>query len=189
MSTYTSGTGPDDGRHLQHELDRLADRPATLLNQEYWFPLALFGLLSVGSAFVFRQWDPATTVSWIYGAVLGPLGGLATGAWFAVRGGRLGIEPHNPAVYAAIGTATTLGSGAVGALVDAPWTYPLVMVVVGVANVALGLVDRSSVMAIVGTGLALMGIIGGVGEVSNFVFGLAVGGFMVAAAGAIRGWR
>lgn len=51
---------------LTTELDRLAKRPASVLNREYWFPLALFGSLALGSALVFRRWDPNTTASWAW---------------------------------------------------------------------------------------------------------------------------
>ncbi len=103
---------------LLNELDRLSKQPATLLNREYWFPLALFGALSIGGALVFWKWDPADTASWVWWAVLGPLGGVATSAWFRSRSVAIGVvTTAPPVVYVTLGGLCAVGCAIAGSLV------------------------------------------------------------------------
>ncbi len=61
--------------------------------------------------------------------------------------------------------------------------------IVGLVNIALGVVDRAELMVTVGLALIGMGIVAGVGEISAPLFSLIVGLFMVGAAGAHRALR
>ena len=171
---------------LSLELDRLSKRPTALLNQEYWFPFAVFGVLSLIGAAVFATWNPDDTGSGLYWAVAGPAGGIATSWWFARRGTSLGVRPKRVWVYPAIAVALFVSASLVGALAPTEWVLPGVLCVVGVAFGAYGLLDRSPLVTVVGSGVAVIGVAAGAGELEAVVISLLLGGFLLAAAAAYR---
>lgn len=166
--------------YLVSDLDRLADRPRSVLSRESWFPLALFGVLLLIGAAVFDRWDPETTASWLYWALAGPLGGLAIMGWFAFRSVSLGIRERSQAVYVGLWALIVFGCVAASSLAEPPWTFPAVFGVLGLLNVALGLLDRSAGTAVVGAAIVAIGIASGVGELSAAAFNAILGGFLLA---------
>ncbi len=170
-------------RQLTNELSILADLPTERVNRSYWFPLAIFGGLSLLFAAVISIWgDPETTNSWIVWAIGGPAGGIATSAYFARKSDEAGVMPRSPWVYPSIGVATTVTCFVIATTATPRWIYGGILIVVGIANMALGTFDRYAQIAIAGVGLTAIGLTAGIGAVESATVALISGAFMLVTA-------
>jgi len=168
---------------LVADLDRLANRLPALLYRDGWFPLALFGLLALASVPVFDRWDPATTPSWLWWALGGPLGAYATIAWSAQRSRGLGVKPGNTLQGWLLNLLVVVGCSVTALLAEPPWTLPAVFSFVGLVNLGIGLVVwRNGFVAMLGAGLAATGITAGLGGLSPATFSAILASFLLTTA-------
>lgn len=97
------------------ELDRIRSQARSSASV-MWFPLLLFGALSVASALVMARFGGSALGP--YWAVAGPVGGVATGIAAARRGRRVGAEvPAGP--YVAVAALILVGASLAGWAGDA----------------------------------------------------------------------
>ena len=86
--TNTAASSPQDAADVLHHVVSIRDETRSLL-QAFWFPLVVFGALTMISALVQWVW-PGGAVG-IYWAVAGLLGGTAVGLYYHSRELRLGL--------------------------------------------------------------------------------------------------
>lgn len=92
------------------DIESIRIRTQQQLNH-FWFPLMLFGALSIVSAVVGAAYGgPAVGMFWL---VAGPLGGAATGLYYHKRESRLGVET-NPVPWIATAAGIMVGCFATG---------------------------------------------------------------------------
>ena len=146
----------------------------------FWFPLVLFGALTLVSAPVAVLSNAATLGA--YWAVAGPVGGIATGWYYWRREQRLGVEgPALPyvatAVAVLVGALLAGGIGAASGSELASGAGPNLVVAAGLLVFAW--LDRSAAVAALGGGLAglvvVMAAAGVDPEVLVIVLALAFG--------------
>jgi len=101
------------------DIELIRTRTQQQLNH-FWFPLMLFGGLSMVSAVVGAVYGgPAVGMFWL---IFGPLGGAATGLYYHKRESRLGVET-NPVPWIATAIGIMVGcfaSGYGGGVLDLP---------------------------------------------------------------------
>ena len=140
----------DTLRHVQ----RLRRRTRATL-ASVWFPLALFGALTLASAaVVWTAWGPAVGAYW---AAAGPLGGAGTAAYYRGRERALGLEgPWVPHAVTAVGIiAGCFLAAGLGQALDSEATIAVApALVVSAGYLAFAWLDRSPVLAAVATALA-----------------------------------
>lgn len=155
----------------------------------YWFPLVLFGVLSVVSAPLIAVFGG--TVLAVYWPVVGVLGGIATARHYYRREHALGLEGH------AVGHVLTAAGVVVGASVVgftagssgnemAAAVGPMMVVAVGYAMFAW--LNRSIALGLLAAGLAVVAVwLWGAGATPDtaaivlaVAFGVATGGLGVA---------
>jgi hypothetical protein len=120
-----------------------------------WFPLALFGTLTLASIAVARPASSAQT----YWLIAGPLGGVAVAVYAYRRGSALGIEGRAIwyVVTAAALMVAALGSAWLAGPIGLPWLArfgpPLV---VAAGYIAFAWIERNLVVAIVAAALLVV---------------------------------
>jgi hypothetical protein len=120
-----------------------------------WFPLALFGTLTLASIAVARPASSAQT----YWLIAGPLGGVAVAVYAYRRRSALGIEGRALwyVVTAAALMVAALGSAWLAGPIGLPWLVrfgpPLV---VAAGYIAFAWIERNLVVAIVAAGLLVV---------------------------------
>jgi hypothetical protein len=142
-----------DPRALIDEIDALQRRSRDLL-AAFWFPLVLFGVLTLASA-VFTGGD-ATGVFW---AFAGPIGSVITGVFYARR--KVGIDrPARP--YVATAAALIVGAFVAAGVAAENWKSPAAMLAVAIGYAVFAALERSwivvataVVMAVAATGFGL----------------------------------
>ncbi len=99
--TNTAASSPQDAAGVLQHVESVRHQTRSLL-QAFWFPLVVFGALTLASALVQWVWPgPAVGAYW---AVAGLLGGAAVGLYYHFRELRLGLSnPAAPYVLTAIG--------------------------------------------------------------------------------------
>ena len=99
--TNTDASSPQDAADVLDHVESLERRTRSLL-QAFWFPLVVFGALTMASAVVQWVWPgPAVGVYW---AAAGLLGGAAVGRYYHARELRLGLStPATPSLLTAAG--------------------------------------------------------------------------------------
>jgi hypothetical protein len=99
--TNTAASSPQDAADVLDHVESLQRQTRSLLHA-FWFPLVVFGALTLASAVV--QWVWAGPAVGIYWAVAGLLGGAAVGLHYRSRELRLGLStPATPYVLTAAG--------------------------------------------------------------------------------------
>lgn len=145
-----------------------------------WFPLVLFGSLTVGSI-AFMAAAGEENLGWYWGFA-GPLGGLAIAAWSIRRERMLGVRTNDWAqIFIGIGLMIgcfASGSGALGAgSIQA--AGPTVAIAVG--YLCFAAVTRSKVVLLAGSTLAMIGLVGLITKMDEqIVFAALDGGVLLA---------
>ena len=138
---------------LQHIEHLRRGTRATLAS--FWFPLVLFGVLTLASAVVaWRAWGPAVGAYW---AVAGPLGGAVTAAYHRRRERALGVEGPWVA-HALTGAGIVVGcflAAGLGQALDSEATIAVApALVVSAGYLVFACLDRSAMLAAVAAALA-----------------------------------
>lgn len=142
----TSASSPQDAVDVLQQVESLRRQASTVL-RAFWFPLVVFGTLTLASAPVQWAWrGPAIAAYW---AVAGPLGGLAIGLYYRARELRVGLSRSaTPYVLTAVGILA-------GAFLLPGFTSGDLQEVVSTFAVAAGYLvlawfDRSRILALLG---------------------------------------
>ncbi|HVF14555.1 MAG TPA: hypothetical protein VM942_08145 [Acidimicrobiales bacterium] len=99
--TNTPASSPQDAADVLQHVESVRHQTRSLL-QAFWFPLVVFGALTLASALV--QWVWAGPVVGLYWAVAGVLGGLVVGLYYRSRELRLGLTTSaTPYMLTAVG--------------------------------------------------------------------------------------
>jgi hypothetical protein len=100
MSNAHAST-PQDARDVLRQVESVERQTRSVLHA-FWFPLIVFGILTLLSAPVQWAWSGATVAA--FWAVAGPLGGAAVGWYYRSRELRLGLSVSaTPYVITAVG--------------------------------------------------------------------------------------
>src|SRR6185295_5042421 len=94
-------TSPQDAANVLRHIESVGRQTRDLL-RAFWFPLVVFGAITLASALVQLAWPGA----WVglFWAVTGPLGGMAVGRFYRARELRLGLSrPALPYILTAVG--------------------------------------------------------------------------------------
>jgi len=135
---------PTDASDLIQRTERARRRTRSILRAG-WFPLILFGALTIGSASV-AEAAPGRVLGlyWLVGA---PLATLVTALWYWRREEALGVSGEGRA-HVAAGVALLVAASAVGWLGHGePLGYAAVTLVIGAGYAVFAYLDRSRVMA------------------------------------------
>ena len=99
--TNAPAASPHGASDVLRHVESVRTQTRDLL-RAFWFPLVVFGLITLASAVVQWAWaDPAVGLYW---AVAGPLGGIAVGHFYRSRELRLGLsQPALPYVLTGVG--------------------------------------------------------------------------------------
>jgi hypothetical protein len=147
---------PDQANDTLMEIGRLRGRTRSDL-QALWFPLIVFGVLSIGGAAVIL-------VSWgwgiaLYWAVAGPAGGIATGRFYHQRGRDLGVEAP-PAPYVGVAIAIMVGcflTGMLGGMLGSALTAAVgPSLAISVGYVAFAYLERRASVAVIAIALGAL---------------------------------
>ncbi|HEV8229487.1 MAG TPA: hypothetical protein VGQ86_05985 [Candidatus Limnocylindria bacterium] len=134
-----------------HEIDRVLDRTRRT-RAIAWFPLTLFGALSIASAPVGLASGGAALAA--YWAIAGPLGGIVTAVYAIKRSRALGLEAP-PVPYVVVASVLMVGAFAAGAAGRALGLPQLSVVgpavAISLAYCAFAYIERNAAVA----GLAL----------------------------------
>jgi hypothetical protein len=120
---------PEEATRALREVDALRRRTLSR-RRSTWYPLVLFGVLSLGAAVACEAGgDRAVALYW---ALAGPAGGIATGAYAYRRSLRVGVAP-SPLPYVLTAVAILVGASLTGALSagSARTTAPYLVVAAG----------------------------------------------------------
>jgi len=99
--TNAHAASPQDAADVLRHVESVRDQTRDLL-RVFWFPLVVFGLITLASAVV--QWAWAGPAVGLYWAVAGTLGGIAVGQYYRSRELRLGLSrPAWPYILTAVG--------------------------------------------------------------------------------------
>jgi hypothetical protein len=147
---------PEQANDTMMEICRLRRRTRSDL-QAFWFPLIVFGALSIGgAAVILASWGLAVALYW---AVAGPAGGIATGHYYHQRGRNLGVETP-PARYIAVAIAIMVGCFLTGALGGARGSDLTAAVgpslCISVGYVAFAYLERSVSVAVIAIALGAL---------------------------------
>lgn len=159
MRSEPAPLGPDTAGETLREVERLRHRTRTGLGA-FWFPLVVFGALSLASAAVVSL-DDGEALG-VYWAIAGPLGAIATGVYYYRRERTVGVErPAAPYLVTAAGIivgsfvvaglASTLGSDAGAAATPS--------IVVSAGYLAFAWLERSPSLAAIAAALAALAIV------------------------------
>ena len=145
-------------RELIGEIDRMRHR-ARARASVMWFPLVLFGMLSVASAFVSARYGGQALGP--YWMVAGPAGGVATAVAAYRRGRRVGVSvPGVP--YLAVAVFILVGASAAGWAGDALGEHALSAVgppiVVSIGYLLFARLERSRPLTWTAVGLAALAV-------------------------------
>lgn len=99
--TTRAASSPQDAADVLQHVESVRRQTRSLLHA-FWFPLVVFGALTMASALV--QWLWAGPAVGIYWAVAGLTGGVAVGLYYRSRELRVGLStPPAPYILTAIG--------------------------------------------------------------------------------------
>ena len=147
----------DEARQTLHELRRIRRETRAALDS-LWFPLVVFGALTLVSSVVFTVAGPQA-FGGLYWPVAGVAGGAVTAWYYSRREGSIGVGAA-AAPHAATGAAIligTLGLGWGGALLGLPIVSAAgPSLVVAAGFLAFAYLERSAALAGIAVGLATM---------------------------------
>jgi hypothetical protein len=149
----SSETDRLDSAEILAQVNRLRAQTSSFL-RSFWFPLVLFGTLSIVSAPIPLLWGgPALGVFW---AIAGPMGALVVGRYFRNRELATGLEGRQ-APYIATVAFIVIGSLLAGAIPGALGAERIAAVgpnlVVAAGLLAFAWLDRSRALAAFSVGL------------------------------------
>ena len=99
--TNAHAASPQDAADVLRHVESVRNQTRDLL-RAFWFPLVVFGAITLVSAGV--QWIWSGPAVGLYWAVAGTLGGVAVGRFYASRALRLGLSrPPGPYIATAVG--------------------------------------------------------------------------------------
>lgn len=145
----TDGASRGDAADLIAYTENVRRRTRVALGG-FWFPLILFGALTLISApVVWRYGGASLAVFWV---VSGPVGGIITGVYFWRREGRTGVTTSPLAQLAHLVVVAVLFVGAFGlpAVTDGTLREVISGIWVGLCYIAFGRIERSWVVALAG---------------------------------------
>jgi hypothetical protein len=150
---------PEEATRALREVDALRRRTLSQ-RRSIWFPLVLFGVLSLGAAVACEAaGDHAVALYW---ALAGPAGGIATGAYAYRRSLRVGVAA-SPLPYLATAVAIVVGASLAGALSTGSARATAPYLVVALGFLVFAWLDRHPVAAFA----ALVGLIAAVAVVAT----------------------
>ncbi len=186
MTEHTPSTpigSPDGASHLLDEVTEVRSRTRTHL-QSFWFPVTLFGVITLLSA-PFTLIGDGAGVAWFW-CIVGPLGGALVGVYYRNREHRLGLgSPALPYVLTAV--AMMAGAFLLPAFVTGPAQASVSSYSIAIGYVVFGVLERSKMLAAVGLVIAAVPTLVIAGDVANpgMVTALLTGAIMLAS-GMIR---
>ncbi|MEA2826478.1 MAG: hypothetical protein QOG43_917 [Actinomycetota bacterium] len=99
--TNAHASSPQDAANLLRHVESVRSQTRSLL-RAFWFPLVVFGAITLASALVQWAW-PGAAVG-LFWALAGPVGGVTVGRFYQSRQLRLGLSrPARPYILTAIG--------------------------------------------------------------------------------------
>jgi len=143
--TNTAASSPQDAVDVLHHVESLRSQTRNLL-QAFWFPLVVFGALTLASAPVQWVW-PGAAVG-VYWAVAGLLGGTAVGLYYRSRELRLGLTT-SPTPYVLTAVGLLLGAFLLPAVTTGDLQEVVSTFAVAGGYLVFARIDRSRVLAVV----------------------------------------
>jgi hypothetical protein len=186
MTEHTPSTpsaSPDGASRLLSEVSEVRNRTRTHL-QSYWFPVTLFGAITILSA-PFTLIGDGVGVG-IFWSIVGPLGGALTGVYYRHREQRLGVgSPALPYILTAV--AMMAGAFLLPVIITGPAQASVSSYSIAIGYVVFGLLERSKMLAAVGLLIATIPTVVIVTDIANpgLVTALLTGAIMMAS-GMIR---
>lgn len=159
MRSEAAPLTPKTAEETLREVERLRHQTRTGLGA-FWFPLVLFGALSLASAAVAPL--AGGEALGVYWAIAGPLGGIAISAYYYRRERTIGVQrPAAPYVVTAVGiiVGTFVVSGIASTLGYAAAAAAAPAIVVSVGYVAFAWLERSGGLAAIAAVLAALAAI------------------------------
>ncbi len=137
---------PDGASRLLDEVSEVRSRTRCHL-QSYWFPVTLFGALTLLSA-PFTLIGDGSGVGWFW-CVAGPLGGALVGVYYHRREQRLGVgSPALP--YIITGAAMMVGAFILPIVITGPAQASVSSYSIAIGYLVFGILERSKMLAAVG---------------------------------------
>lgn len=180
MTEHTQPTpngSPDGASRLLDEVSHVRSRTRYHL-QSYWFPVTLFGAITLLSA-PFTLIGDGAAVGWFW-CVAGPSGGALVGYYYRNRELRLGVgSPALP--YILTGVAMMAGAFLLPAFITGPAQASVSSFSIAIGYVVFGLLERSKMLVAVGFVIAAVPTVVIVGDVAapGMVTALLTGAIML----------
>ncbi len=181
MTEHTHSTpsgSPDGASHLLDEVSQVRSRTRYHL-QSYWFPVTLFGAITLLSA-PFTLIGDGAAVGWFW-CVAGPSGGALISFYYRNRECRLGVG--GPALpYILTGVGMMAGAFLLPAIITGPAQASVSSFSIAIGYVVIGLLERSRMLAAVGLLIAAVATVVIVADVAapGMVTALLTGAIMLA---------
>jgi hypothetical protein len=141
--TNVHASSPEEAAGVLRQVESL-QRQTRVLLRAFWFPLVVFGAITLASTPV--QWLWAGGAVGIYWALAGPLGGVGVGWYYRSRALRLGLsQPVLPYVVTAIGIL--LGAFILPAFAAGDLQQVISLFAVAAGYLAFAWLDRSPTLA------------------------------------------
>jgi hypothetical protein len=141
--TNPAASSPRDAVDVLRHVESVQREARTLL-QAFWFPLVVFGAITVASAAVQWAW-PGSAVG-AFWAVAGPLGGIGVAWYYRTRGIRLGLSA-SPTPYVVTAVAILLGAFLLPMLTSGDLQEVVSVFAVAAGYLAFAWIDRSPTLA------------------------------------------
>ncbi len=134
-----------------------ARRQARSSLASHWFPMILFGALSLASVFVLEFWSwVAMAALWVVGA---PLGSIATSLWYARRYQQVGVR-SKAWPYVGVAMALIVGCIAFGwAGEGGPLSYAGPLFLIGLAYLFFARLYRSWAVAVLAAAMVVAAVV------------------------------
>ena len=153
--TNNPSSSARDAVDVLRQVDALQRRTNDLL-RAFWFPLVVFGALTLLSAPV--QWVSTGVAIGVYWAFAGPLGGLAIAWYYRSRELRLGLtQSATPYVLTAIGIL--VGTFVLPALTSGDLQEVVSVFAVAAGYLVFAWLDRSPLLAALAVGMAGVAVV------------------------------